>query len=92
MPSYKKLKLKKEHILSGHSSGGNRGGPQKDRFPNWMNWAMISRAIQEAYNTAEKIKTQGERIFLRGYSKTYKTIVEMWVNIKDKTIETAWPK
>ncbi|MBR0577466.1 RHS repeat-associated core domain-containing protein, partial [Proteiniclasticum sp. BAD-10] len=92
LPSYNKLRLNKNHIMSGHSAGGNRGGPNKDRFPKWMTWSMIQKAIQEAYNTGKRVQTQGDSVFLRGFSKTYNTVVEMWVNLKDKIIETAWPK
>ena len=92
LPSYKKLTLDKNHILSGHSAGGGRGGPNKDRFPDWMKWPMIQKAIEEAYNTSKKLQAQGDRVFLQGYSKTYERIVQMWVNLKNKVIETAWPK
>jgi hypothetical protein len=92
LPKYKRLRLDKEEIMSGHSSGGNRGGPDKDRFPDWMTWPMIQKAIEEAYNTSKKLVTTGERVFLKGVSETYRISVEMWVNIKTKVIETAWPK
>ena len=41
LPSVRKLRKNKNHIMSGHSAGGNRGGPNKDRFPKWMTWSMI---------------------------------------------------
>ena len=92
LPSVRKLRKNKNHIMSGHSAGGNRGGPNKDRFPKWMTWSMISKAIDEAYTVGKKIQTQGDRVFIRGFSKTYNTVVEMWVNLKEKIIESAWPK
>ena len=50
LPSGKKVKLDMDHIMSGHSAGGNRGGPKKDRFPQWMTAPMIERAIRIAYS------------------------------------------
>ena len=92
MPSYKKLTLDKVHILSGHGAGGKRGGPDKDKFPKWMTWPMIQKAIQEAYNTSKKLQTQGDSVFLSGFSKTYNIVVQMWVDLKTMVIKSAWPK
>jgi len=92
LPSLKKLKIDMPHILSGHSSGGNRNNKgKKDVF--WgMSATAIKRAVEESYSTCEKIQTQGERVLVRGFSKTYNIVVEMWVNVKDYIIETAYPK
>ena len=54
LPSYKKTKIDMNHIISGHSSDGNRG-PNKDKFPAWMTTPMIKKAITEAYKVAKKL-------------------------------------
>ncbi len=90
LPSWKKVALDMQHILSGHSAGGQRGGPNKDRFPWWMTAPAIEKAIREAYKYGEILQRQGDRVFMRGpWGKTY---IEMWVNTVTKVIESAWPK
>ena len=90
LPSYKSVKIDMLHIISGHTPGGNRGGPRKDRFPGWMKFAAIERAIREAYRFGERIRTQGDRVFLRG--PWGNNTIEMWVNTVTKVIKSAWPK
>ena len=90
LPSVKKVELDMEHIMSGHSSGGKRGGENKDRFPAYMSKKAIRKAILNAYKCAKVIKTQGERVFLEGKWGKYK--IQMWLNKAKKIIETAWPK
>ena len=90
LPSGKKVKLDMDHIMSGHSAGGNRGGPKKDRFPPWMTAPMIERAIRIAYSCCEKVQTQGDRVFLEGHYDRY--TIQMWLNLVTKVIESAWPK
>jgi hypothetical protein len=90
LPSWKKITLDMEHILSGHGPEGNRGGPNKDRFPWWMTAAAIEKAVKEAYRYGEVLQRQGERVFMRGpWGDSY---IEMWVNTATKVIESAWPK
>lgn len=95
LPSANQIKINTDHIMSGHSSGGNRG-PNKDRFPDWMTQAAILKAIREAYRVAHKIGPQqidpnGEvRQLLEGVYQNMR--IQMWVNLTTKTIETAWPK
>lgn len=76
--------------MSGHSAGGNRGGPNKDRFPEGLTAAAIEKIIREAYKYAEKVKTQGDRVFLRG--PWGNNTIEMWLNTVTNMIESAWPK
>ena len=90
LPSSKKVRLNMDHIMSGHSAEGKRGGPNKDRFPWWMSAKMIEKAIREAYAFCEKIQTQGDRVLLIGPWGNYK--IMMWLNIVTNEIETAWPK
>ena len=88
------------HVLSGHSDGGNRGGPNKSTFPKWMTPLAIERAIRYAYENSEKIgkmviswdKSVGECVkqFLEGPCGDMR--IRMWVNYTIKKIESAWPK
>ena len=90
LPSYKNININMDHIMSGHSSGGNRGGPNKDRFPVYLSRYAIRKAIITAYRYGKKIRTQGDRVFIRGpWGRNY---IEMWVNVVTKIIESAWPK
>ena len=91
LPSAKRITLNMDHIMSGHGSGGNRGGPRKDRFPDWVTSTIAERIIRTAYKYGEKILTQGDRILVRGpWDGT--RFIEMWVNVRTNVIETAWPK
>lgn len=79
-----------DHILSGHKSGGSRTGGSKDLFPDYMTDPQIKRSVKEAYKNCKKIKTQGDRVKVRGSDKDG-NIIEMWINTKTKIIETAYP-
>jgi len=79
------------HILSGHTYGGGRGGPNKDRFPKWMTAPVIEKAVREAYRHGVKLTKQGGRVLVVGYSQQYKIVIKMWLNLSSKTIESAWP-
>ena len=90
LPSYKRIKLDMDHIMSGHGYNGNRG-PNKDKFPPWVNPYIAEKIIRHAYRYGEKIKSQGDRVMIHG--PWYKNnIIEMWVNTKTMIIESAWPK
>ena len=90
LPSYKKIKLDMEEILSGHGPNDKRGGPKKDRFPWYMTAPAIEKAVRQAYRYGKVINRQGERVFVRGpWGRSY---IEMWVNTVTDIIETAWPK
>ena len=54
LPSADKISINLDHIMSGHSANGNRGGPNKDRFPDGITEVTIERIIREAYRHAEK--------------------------------------
>lgn len=90
LPSPKRVMLDMGHIMSGHGSGGKRGGPNKDKFPDWVTAPIAEKIIRTAYKYGERIKTQGERVFVRG--PWDKRVIEMWVNTIKKVIESAWPK
>lgn len=97
-PPANKVSVDMDHILSGHGFNGYRG-PNKDRFPKWMSPALIEKAIRTAYDNAQKAgkrqlsyNTSGQifKQFLRG--KWNNMDIEMWYNITNKSIDTAWPK
>jgi hypothetical protein len=93
LPGVKKIVVDMDHILSGHTSDGMRAlqSGQKDLFPGSMSPEQIEKAVKEAYSTAQKIGTKGDRIVLQGTSKDGLKI-EMYLNPETKTIETAYPK
>jgi hypothetical protein len=86
----KKLTIDIDHIASGHMKGGSRVSPIKDLFPETWTKSQVEKAIKEAYKSAKRIHTQGDRILVQG---TYQgKTIEMWINKVTKTIETAYPK
>jgi hypothetical protein len=90
LPSMKKLTIDIDHIASGHMKGGSRVSPIKDLFPETWTKSQVEKAIKEAYKSAKRIHTQGDRILVQG---TYQgKTIEMWINKVTKTIETAYPK
>ncbi|MCH1625330.1 EndoU domain-containing protein [Fredinandcohnia sp. SECRCQ15] len=91
LPSYKKVKIDMEHIMSGHSRAGGRAtqSGMKDLFPSNMNQKQIENAIRNAYRNGKRVKTQGDRVKVHGKSGGMR--IEMWVNTKTKVIETAYP-
>lgn len=62
----------------------------KDLFPNNMSQKQIKKAITNAYKHGKKVKTQGNRVKIRG--KSSGMTIEMLVNIRTKEIETAYQK
>ena len=91
LPSWKKVTIDMEHVLSGHMKGGSRvgSGSTKDLFPENMTAEQIEREIREAYRYGKRIKTQGDTVRIRGNGGTLD--IEMWVNTVTKEIETAYP-
>ena len=69
------------HMVGG--SAVNAKGSRKDVFPEHMTARDVEKAIVEGYRVAKKVKTQGERVRVQGGG------IEMWVNTRTKTIETA---
>ncbi len=90
LPSHKKVSYEWEHIYEGHWEET----PEKIRGKNTVFWGLTKEQIQKvvkgAYkNVDQKLKTQGERILVRG--KFEKWTVEMWINKDTKIVETAYP-
>jgi len=73
------------------SHAARRRGPGKDNWPEEMSDEQVERSIREAYKNGKKVKTQGDRVKVRGTDSSGRT-VEMWVNLRTKTVETAYPK
>lgn len=90
LPAWKKLKIAMQHILSGHTVGGLRVSRVKSLFPSGLSQKQIKNLIQSAYKNAKKVKTQGDRVKLRGKASDG-SVIEMWVNLKTKIMETAYP-
>jgi hypothetical protein len=92
LPSWRRVAINMDHVLSGHTAGGSRLGASsdKDLFPANMSAEQIERAIRTAYRYGEKVASQGSRVLMQGEASGL--TIEMWVNKATKTIETAYPK
>jgi hypothetical protein len=68
LPSWKKVAIDMEEVISGHTSSGYRAiqSGRKDLFPDYMTRDQIERAIRQAYRNGEKVLSQGDRILVRG--------------------------
>jgi len=68
-------------------------GGKKDVFPANMTDKQIFKAVKEAYENSKKVETQElfgqKRVRLIGESNGMK--IEMWVNLTDNILETAYP-
>lgn len=62
LPASNKISLDMDHIMSGHSYGGNRGGPKKDRFPPGMTAPLIEKQLEKLINMLKKL-THKEYVF-----------------------------
>jgi hypothetical protein len=89
LPSWRKVGIDLDHVLSGHMRGGNRVSSLKTLFPADMTRGNIASEIRSAYRNAKRLKTQGPRVLVRGRGKRLE--LEMWVNLDERIIETAYP-
>lgn len=91
LPSYKTIKVDMGHVRDGHMVGGKRisANSKKGIFPKKLSTTQVKAEIIKAYRNGKKLQTQGNRVRVRGYSGKY--TIEMWVNVKTRTIETAYP-
>lgn len=92
LPSYKKIGINIDHILSGHQDGGWRQqtpGAKKTTFPGYMSAQDIEKTIRGAYRNGSRIGSSGGRILVEGPSDIGK--IRMYVNTSDNIIESAWP-
>ena len=69
--------------------GGARVSPQKTLFPSAWSATTVEKAIKMAYKYGTKVKTQSDRVLIMG--DAYNVTIELWLNTKTKTIETAYP-
>lgn len=92
LPPWKKLQVDEEHITSGHMPDGPRNPDDKKSVFTGMTVVQVMRAIQEAYAHSSKIATSGNMIKLRGYSSEFNMVIEIWLDIAEKIIKTAYPK
>ena len=92
LPSYKRIGIDWDEILSGHVIGGRRLNPgnKKTVFPEAWSKKEIERAIIGAYKSCKKVSSQGDhKVKVRGKSRGL--TIEMWINVTDGMIETAYP-
>ena len=92
LPSWKKLEVDMDHISSGHMPNGSRNPDDKKSIFVGLTTSQVLKAIREAYNHSSKLTSIGDRIKLSGYSDTFGLVIEIWLNIADDVIETAYPK
>jgi len=91
LPRWKRVKIDIDHIASGHIYGGSRVSPRKDLFPEYMTKGDVEKAVRDAYRHGERVRTQDDRILVRGQDSVSRLTIEMWVNVKTRTLETAYP-
>jgi hypothetical protein len=91
LPSFQKVSVDWDHIFSGHTEAGARvlGGKDATLFPYTWSEKKIKSAIQEAYTNATVVRTQRDRVLLRGTSGDQ--TIYLWYNRVSKEIETAYP-
>jgi RHS repeat-associated protein len=83
LPGVRSVKVDVEHAA--------RHRPNGDNWPPGMTNRQIERSIRQAYRNGKRVRTQGDRVKVRGKDNDGRT-VEMWVNTRTRTIETAYPK
>lgn len=93
LPSYKKVKINMDHIRERHVKGGKvakqRNKPDQ-LFPENMTENQIQKTIKEAYRNGKRVGSQPpDQVKVRGEYNGVK--VEMYINVKTKEIETAYP-
>jgi hypothetical protein len=93
LPGWKSIAIDIEHILSGHTEQGERAlqSGLKDLFPKDWSAKQIESAVRQAYRYSSKAgAVEGGRVLLEGTARGRK--IQMYVNIAERIIETAWPK
>ena len=93
LPAWKKMSIDMKHITSGHISKGWRTmceGNKKTLFPEGFSESQVEKIIRQAYRNGKKVRGRGDKAVVVGEYEGVK--VEMYVNIKEKIIETAYPK
>lgn len=62
----------------------------KGLFQN-MTEKQIEKAVREAYRYAKTIERQGPRVRAQGPGPSPAYVIEMWINLETKVMETAYP-
>ena len=77
--------------LASQSSGSRAYGriDHKTLFPENLTRDQIENVIRQAYRYGKKTRTQRDKVIVVGEHQGIK--IEMWVDIKNKTIDTAYP-
>lgn len=85
-----------EEVMSGHRADGNRAiqSGQKDLFSSDLSEKQIRKRIEDAIKNAKKVSSPqfdgvDKRYRLQGRSG--KQVIEMWYNVVQDIIETAYP-
>jgi RHS repeat-associated protein len=89
LPAWRTIGIDMAHVAQSHMTGGAAATARRTVFPVGMSETQVERAIRTAYRTGEKIRSQGNRVLMRG--KGAGMTIEMWVNRMDRIIETAYP-
>src|SRR5690606_3175193 len=93
LPAWKTIGIDLPHIVSGHTAtgAGIKQGKRGDLFPEWMTGNQIEKAVREAYKNGNRIGSRegGNKVIVQGMAVGL--LIEMYVNVKTKTIETAYP-
>ena len=92
LPSWRKIDVWMEHILSGHTGSGWRTGCKghnKTLFPDGFSEKQLEKVIRQAYRNSKKIQTQDKTVVVIGECEGIK--IKMYVNKEKKLIETAYP-
>ena len=85
--------LEDRHLTSGRTATARRqAGDRNDEWPNEMNRQDIARSIRQAYDNRTWVSRSGDsnRFRVRGQNDAG-DVIEMWVNRRTNTIETAYP-
>ena len=93
LPSWRKIEIDVKHAVSGHMGGGWRTGCKnhnKTLFPEGFSEKQVEKIIRQAYRNGKKVGTQEHKVIMRGKYEGME--IEMWVNKRDKVIETAYPR
>ncbi|XYH93324.1 EndoU domain-containing protein [Sorangium sp. So ce1128] len=94
-PSFKKVAIDMEEVISGHMVGGWRLAPgnKKGVFPSHWTKETVEAAIRQACRNVDTLVDANKgfrRVLLEGTGKGYR--IQFWYNKDTNTIETAYPK
>lgn len=88
LPGWKNVAIDMAHIIARHTPGGAQTSERATKFVG-MSEKQIEKAVRQAYRYGKQVGSQGDRVRVVGEYDGLR--IEMWVNKKTKTIETAYP-